>query len=184
MTLASLYFCVFTEAHDLFMYSQGKFSSHISRVWNIKSVCEQLRYNVHVHVCEAILFRHAVGGCDTTSRLYGIGKGTPLNKYALSKVFHESSKIFKKADVSVKQIVEAGERALVVIYGGKVTDNLNSLRYKKLYEKTASKSSHIQSRSLPPTTASAIYHSLRVYLQVQQWRRVTTLKPVEYNITP
>ena len=44
-----------------------------------------------------------------------------------------------RVDVSVEQIAEAGERALVVIYGGKVTDNLNSLRYKKLCEKTASK---------------------------------------------
>ena len=89
--------------------------------------------------------------------------------------------MFNRADVSVEQIAEAGERALVVIYGGKITDNLNSLRYKKFCEKTASKSSHILSQSLPPTTASARYHSLRVYLQVQQWRGVTILKPVEWG---
>ena len=172
-----LCFYVDMEAHDLFMYSQSKSSSHISRVWNIKSVREKLGCNV----CEAILFIHAVGGCDTTSRLYGIGKGTPLKKYASSKVFQDSSKVFNRADVSVEQIAEAGERALVVIYGGKITDNLNSLRYKKFCEKTASKSSHILSQSLPPTTASARYHSLRVYLQVQQWRGVTILKPVEWG---
>ena len=83
-----LCFYVDMEAHDLFMYSQSKSRSHISRVWNIKSVREKLGCNV----CEAILCIRAVGGCDTTSRLYGIGKGTPLKKYASSKVFQDSSK--------------------------------------------------------------------------------------------
>ena len=41
-----LCFYVDREAHDLFMYSQSKSSSHISRVWNIKSVREKLGCNV------------------------------------------------------------------------------------------------------------------------------------------
>ena len=34
----------------------------------------------------------------------------------------------------------------------------------------ATKTSHIQPQSLPPTAAAARFHSLRVYLQVKQWQ--------------
>ncbi|GFS07562.1 hypothetical protein ElyMa_004735400 [Elysia marginata] len=41
------------------------------------------------------------------------------------------------------------------------------LRYKRFWEKVASSITTVQVRSLPPTSAAAKYHSLRVYLQVQ-----------------
>ena len=53
------------------------------RVWSIKTVKEQLG----PEICSNILFLHAVLGCDTTSHLYGIGKGTSLKKFKLSLHF-------------------------------------------------------------------------------------------------
>ena len=55
-------------------------------------------------------------------------------------------------------------------YNGKLTDTLDSLRHKRFCEKVASKTSHVKPQSLPPTSAAAKYHSLRVYLQVQEWK--------------
>ena len=34
----------------------------------------------------------------------------------------------------------------------------------------ARNTSHIQPQTLPPTSAAAKFHSLRVYFQVQQWK--------------
>ena len=105
-------------------------------------------------VCESILFIHAIGGCDTTSRLYGIGKGAPLKKHMSSQIFRENCKVFNMSDATLNQIVEAGEKTLVVLYGGEKVETLNSRRYKKNCERTASKNTHTQSHSLPPTTAN------------------------------
>ncbi|GFO18889.1 hypothetical protein PoB_004539400 [Plakobranchus ocellatus] len=44
------------------------------------------------------------------------------------------------------------------------------LCYKRFWEKVTSSITTVQVRSLPPTSAAAKYHSLRVYrLQVQDW---------------
>jgi len=123
-----------------------------------------------------------VGGCDTTSRLYGIGKGSVLKKFLSSKALLNSSKVFSNADTTVEELVQAGERGLVVLYGGKLGDNLNGLRYKKFCERTATKKTYLQSQTLPPTAASAKYHSMRVYLQIQQWRGVENLRPEDWGL--
>ncbi|KAL8599888.1 hypothetical protein ACOMHN_016233 [Nucella lapillus] len=61
----------------------------------------------------------------------------------------------------------AGEKALVCLYNGRTGDTLDSLRYQRFHEKVSSCATSVQIQSLPPTTAAAKYHSLRVYLQVQ-----------------
>ncbi|GFO36679.1 hypothetical protein PoB_006318400 [Plakobranchus ocellatus] len=43
------------------------------------------------------------------------------------------------------------------------------LRYKRFWEKVTTSITTVQVRSLSPTSAAAKYHSLRVYLKVQDW---------------
>ena len=45
---------------------------------------------------------------------------------------------------------------------------LDRLRYQRYYEELATKGSQLQPQNLPPTSAAARYHSLRVYLRVKQ----------------
>ena len=47
---------------------------------------------------------------------------------------------------------------------------VDALCYKRFREKVASKTKYVEARSLPPTSATAKFHSLRVYYQVQEWR--------------
>ena len=63
----------------------------------------------------------------------------------------------------------AGEAALMMVYGGKDGDSLSTLRHSKFVQKVTSSTSFMQSASLPPTSASAKFHSMRVYYQVQYW---------------
>ncbi len=143
-------------------------------MWNIKAVKEQLG----PEVCTNILFLHAVLGCDTTSRFFGIGKGTALKKFKSSGHFRERAKVFNES-ASSQDIIAAGEQVLVSIYNGKPGEILDSLRF---CEKVATNTTQVQPQTLPPTSAAAKYHSLRVYLQIQhlQWKG-HELQPEEWG---
>jgi hypothetical protein len=156
------------RSNDLFFCPEQKNAKKI-RVWNIKAIKEQLGSEL----CENILFLHGILGCDTTSRLYGIGKGASLKRFKKNAVFREQAKVFNTPSASPDNVIAAGEKALVAIYNGKPSDTLDSLRYKRFCEKVASNSSYVQPQSLPPTSAATKYHSLRVYLQVQEWQGST-----------
>ena len=43
---------------------------------------QTLKNNLDHSLVRSLLFMHAISGCDTTSRPYGIGKVTVLSKYA------------------------------------------------------------------------------------------------------
>ena len=83
--------------------------------------------------------------------------------------FREQANVFSSHS-AVSDIVTAGEKVLVSLFGGQPSDGLDTLRYKRYFEKLATKSSQIQPQNLSPTSAAARYHSLRVYLQVKQWQ--------------
>lgn len=162
--LVLLCFYTHPDGYDLFFKPEPKANSR-RRVWNMKKVKEQLGFNV----CRDILFLHAISGCDTTSRPYGIGKAGALKKYVNSQHFREQAKVFDLPS-SLDDVVAAGEEALVSLYGGKPGEKLDTLRHQRYCEKLATKSSQIQPQNLPPTSAAAKYHSQRVYLQVKQWK--------------
>ncbi|KAL8567579.1 hypothetical protein ACOMHN_054392 [Nucella lapillus] len=75
----------------------------------------------------------------------------------------------KEEDSEEECVLDAGEIALVCLYNGRTGDTLDSLRYQRFHEKVSSCATSVQIQSLPPTTAAVKYHSLRVYLQVQEW---------------
>ena len=112
---------------------------------------------------------HAVLGCDTTSSPFGLGKATSLKKFQ-EPDFRIQAKVFDDPASTAVAIQAAGEKALVTLYGGKEGESLDSLRYRKYYEKVATKANQIQPQNLPPSSAAAKYHSLRVFYQVKQWQ--------------
>ena len=60
------------------------------RCWNIKHVQNVLGEDV----CQNLLFTHAILGCDTTSRLFGLGKGLALKHIRFDNFFRIQAKIF------------------------------------------------------------------------------------------
>ena len=150
---------------DLYFRPEPKGNARGARAWHMKRVKEQLGKEV----CRNLLFLHAVTGCDTTSRLYGVGKATALKKFENVLHFKQQANVFSRHS-TVSDVVSAGEKALVSLFGGKPGVGLNALRYQRYFEKLANKTSHIEPQNLPPTAAAARFHSLRVYLQVKQWQ--------------
>ena len=65
-----------------------------NRTWDIKVTQSELGADI----CNNILFIHAVLGCDTTSRLYGLGKGLSRKRFTSSALFRDKAEQFCKKD--------------------------------------------------------------------------------------
>ena len=52
-------------------------------------------------MCDIILFVHALLGCDTTSRIYGIGKPMALKMAATNIYFQQQATVFN-CDIATK----------------------------------------------------------------------------------
>lgn len=141
-----------------------------------------------------LLFAHSVTGCDTVSALFGVGKKKAID--ILDQYTDDDSlDVFTNETSSKEQIASVGEKFILKLYGApKSVDKLDKQRYLS-YNKSIRRSSlttAFKLESLPPTSRAAYFHSLRTYLQVQQWIGNTpdatkwgwylqdgTLKPVE-----
>ena len=94
--------------------------------------------------------------------------------------FQEQAEVFNNKDATKSDIIVAGEKSLVCLYNGRSEESLDSLRYSRFCQKITTGTSFVQPECLPPTSAAAVYHSLRVYHQVQQWRGVA-LPPQDWG---
>ena len=87
--------------------------------------------------------------------------------------------------MSKEDVIFVGEEALVLHYGGSYAEGLYSLRYKRFCDKVPKSISPVDPadpQSLPPTSAAAKYHSLRVYYQVMVWKDCNhDLKPEDWE---
>ena len=79
-------------------------------------------------IVKGLLFLHAFSGCDTTSSLYGIGKVKCFQKYLLNQSLQEIADLFSRKNQDHVSIKNAGERAAIILYNGKTSDNLKELR--------------------------------------------------------
>lgn len=147
--------------------------------WNIDTTKKILGHNV----CdENLLFVHAISGCDTTSHIFDIGKHVALMHFQNSLYFRQQAQIFNKDKVTKAKIIEAGESAVVHLYKGKRSEHLNSLRLQHFFDKVNSSTTCVQPHAIPPTSAAIKHHSLRVYMQVQEWKGTSeVLNPIDWG---
>ena len=118
--------------------------------------------------CLLLPFVHEVSGSDTTSRLYGVGKGAALRKLGSDSAFKEAPYVFIRQS-SLEEIIAAGGKALCCLYGGRPNEGLDVLRYRRFCEKVATSNTTVQVQSLPPTSAAARYHSAGVFKCNSGW---------------
>ena len=133
-----------------------------NHTWYIQVLKERLG----PETCRLLLFCYALNGTDCTSCLFSIGKGVPLKKFE-DDIFKTQAYIFSNSGESRESIIKAGEKAIVCLYNGQSDDSLDHLRFVRWTQKTTSCTSQVKVESLLPTSHAAIYHSLRVYFQVQ-----------------
>ena len=129
-----------------------------------------------------MLFAHAILGCDTTSRVFIIGKGLALKPIVSDNHFITQAEVFlqENATLADSDISSAREAALVWLYTGGVGDTLDKLRMRCFHQKVATSTRFVQPENLHPTSSAAKCHSLRVYLQVQIWKGESRLASTEF----
>ena len=78
--------------------------------------------------------------------------------------------------VTKQDIIRAGEEAIIAMYNGKGT--LDSLTHQTICKKVLISNKVLEAKSLPPSSAAAKYHTMRVYYQVLEWKG-ETVDPLE-----
>lgn len=94
------------------------------------------------------------------------------------------AKTFLTAKCDHVTIAEAGERVFVMLYNGRQTDSLDSLRLVRYHQKLSCGNMQVQAKVLPPTSSADRYNSYRVYFQVQEWANlgeVSVLLPEDWG---
>ena len=142
--------------------SQGK----VCRIWDINRISK-----FHGDAtCHLLPFIHAMTGCDTTSRMFGIGKALALKKVLTCEYLKQQGDVFMSERSTKDEVTKAGEEAISCLYGGMPLEGLKILRWRKFTSKIVqNRGNPVAVQSLPPTPDAANFHSLRIYLQCQIW---------------
>ena len=125
-----------------------------------------LKDHINPDVAASLLFLHALTGCDTVSRQYGIGKVMAMGKCDKLK---DHAIAFLTPNQIHDNVNKHGQASLEVLYSCKPGRNLDFERAARFSSKVASRSMYLPPESLPPTCDAARYHSYRVYRQVHTW---------------
>ena len=117
-------------------------------------------------MCDELLFIHAHSGCDSTSRIFGIGKKSAFQKLVKSDpVMKSYASAFILPNKSQEDISYLEENLMVDLFGGKSNETLSSLRHVIFTKKVANAQAFVTSERLPPTSPATRFHSQRVYFQ-------------------
>jgi hypothetical protein len=143
----------------------------------------EVQTKIGVDACDRILVIHALGGCDSTSAIFGHGKGTIYNKIKedRSGLLHANCMTLQNRDATDKDVCETGIQIVINLYGGKVGDRLADLRYDAYCKMSLSR--RFQPERLPPSESAAHMHMRRVHLQAVIWGSMngTNIEPTKWG---
>ena len=163
--LVLLIYHVNENSQSVYLKNEGK-KGQPGKLWDIKDI----RGKLGIDFCRRILFAHAILGCDTTSRLFGLGKGLAIKTLGSNdNDFNEAADTFLRIGASKEEIDAAGQKAVVILYGCDKSATLNANRYHTFKRKVANSTMFVHPKDLPPTASACKFHSFRVYYQVQMW---------------
>ncbi|KAF4531641.1 hypothetical protein B566_EDAN006572 [Ephemera danica] len=132
-------------------------------------------------IANCLPFIHAMTGCDTTSAPFMRGKKTAFELVHKFTKYSTLALSFNESDAEKSDIIKSGEKFMLALYNSSES-TLDSARYHAYQKKVSSSNitAEFKLATLPPTSDAAAQHSLRVYLQVQQWLG-RELEPIEYG---
>ena len=152
----------------IYLTTSDKRNFQIDKVYN--SLLDVQRKN--------LLFSHSFSGCDTVSAIFGAGKVMFFKKiYSVNADglgLQEEIDVFYSPNSSKEQITSSGIKIFQFLYNSKSADkSLPRLRYTNFTKMTAK--GIIRPERLPPTEGAVTQHSLRAYLQLQDWLSLTSM---------
>ena len=161
-----LYYAQRDSIKDLYFRSDKIKADGSFKVYDIKHLQEILGHDV----CLQLMFIHAMTGCDTTSRIFTVGKKTVFqNLVKGDPVLQVCDGAFTVPNQTTYVIDDLGCQAMVIRFGGKSTDSLDITRFSTSSKKVVSASSFVTPERLPPTESATRLHCRRVYYQIMVW---------------
>jgi hypothetical protein len=160
--------------------------SDVIRAKSIKAPTEHdiyaIRSSLQDEVVQCLLMLHAFTGCDSTSRIFSVGKQTVFKRIVTDEQFRADALLFSSAELSPSEVDAIGCRIMVQLFGGKAADTLSGCRKRQLMTKVKSSKTFVSPERLPPTASATKYHSLRSYLQVRIWQcTANDLNPADWG---
>ena len=140
----------YVEANDRALY----FCSDTSIVLKVHNISE-MKQVLGSEMCSQLLFIHAFTGCETTSCIFNVGKKSALQKLVNDEsAIQTSANTFLLPNQAHNVIEDLGSKAMAILFSGKSTDSLASLRYNPLIKKIVSAESFVTPKRLAPTESS------------------------------
>ena len=96
------------------------------------------------------------------------GKRRHWKKLENSSEFQALAHIFLRDD-NFETVNSAGDERLYWLYNGSPKESLDELRYRLFCSKVVTGTTCVHIHSLCPTSSAALFHSLRVDFQLQEW---------------
>lgn len=152
--LAMLLYHVTEDCNNIFMTTSGG-------TYNIQHIHDRLS----PLKLKYLLVCHAFTGCDTVSSIMGHGKSTLVDKLCGGSM-NRHLDVFLSSDSTKDEIIKAGILLFQFTYNAPGV-TLAQTRYHMFSKKAAA--GIISPEYLPPTEGAAAQHSLRTYLQTQDW---------------
>ena len=175
LVLLLYHYCTLVSSQIQFK-SDSRSAGKDAKLWDIGKA----RSSLGDMLCKYLPLLHALTGCDTTSRIFGIGKPAALKLFQKRPSFRKLCEDFL-ASTSLSCVRRYGQSLISALYEGSDSETLDELRYKRFTSKVISSCSSVQVQSLPPTSDAAAFHSLRVFYQTQLWMGNTSLNPLDYG---
>ena len=122
-------------------------------------------------------------GCDSTSRVFVIGKKTWFQQITKKEnKIKESSKVFCLPKQSQNVVKTSGCRAMVALLNANQNDSQASIRYNILCKIVARAKVYVMYERVPLTSRACKFISLRAYYQVMEWiGRSDEVEPSEWG---
>ena len=143
---------------DIFLFSiaskRGKSGQKIRSLKNVLDVTD-------LFIKENILLANAWSGCNTTSSTCGNGNSTMLKYLKENKEVREINQIFTDSSASHLEILEAGIRLFLLMYGAKQA-TLNMHRYITYTRLNYSSKSQVKPEKLPLLNITVEYQPLNI----------------------
>ena len=142
-----------------------------------------LREEIGDIVAKQLLVIHALGGCDTTSALFGHSKVTIYRKISKNYAASSLCSVMGNTSANHTEVQIAGMQLFRIIYGFKCDESLNHYRYSSYMNMLATSTTQLKPERLPPTENAAKFHFYRVHLQVIEWQTLMhcQLNPQEWG---
>ena len=117
------------DINDLYFRSDKTDAANVHDIRKLKLI-------IGPELCSQLLFIHAFTGCDSTSRIFGIGKKTAFQKLVNSQAtIKKCANCFILPNQTANIIMDLGNKAMAAMFGDDSSSNLEKLRYNTLVKK-------------------------------------------------